>query len=95
MWSSRINLLIISLLIDVSEDVIKNKVSGWLFGKDEGLAEFLELGGLVGGFANDLDDDVVERSLGVDIGNADFAVLEIKLANALLDSLQMLGDVFR
>jgi hypothetical protein len=87
LWGSCVNLLIIALLIDVSEDVIENKVSGGLLGKDEGLAEFLEFGGLVGGFANDLDDDVVEGSLRVDIGDADFAVLEVKLANAFLNSL--------
>lgn len=56
-------------------------------GKDEGLAEFLELGRLVGGFTDDLDDDVVEGSLGVDVGDTDFAVLEVEFANTFLNSL--------
>ena len=63
-------------------------------GKDEGLAEFFKLGGLVGGFADDLDDDVVEGSLGVDVGDTDFAVLEVEFSNTLLNSLYRLNNAF-
>ena len=87
-------MFLLALFIDVSEDVVENEVSGRLLGKNEGLAEFLELSRLVGGFANDLDDDVVKRSLGVDVGDTDFAVLEVKFANTFLDSLLPLDRVF-
>ena len=94
MWSSCINLFVFTFLIDIPENVIENKVSGGLLGKDEGLAEFLELGRLVGGFTDDLDDDVVEGSLGVDVGDTDFAVLEIEFANTFLNSLLTLDKIF-
>lgn len=80
-------MFLFAFLVDISEDIIENKVSGGLLGKDEGLAEFLELGRLVGGFTDDLDDDVVEGSLGVDVGDTDFAVLEVEFANTFLNSL--------
>ena len=41
------------------EDVVEDEVSGRLLSKNEGLNKFLKLGGLVGGFTNDLDDDIV------------------------------------
>jgi hypothetical protein len=56
---------------------LSTKVSSGLLGKNKGLVEFLEFGGLVGGFANDLDDDVVKGSLRVSIRDADFVVLEV------------------
>lgn len=57
-------------------------------GENESLNELLGLAGLVGNFANDLDDDAaLVSSLGVDVGNADLAVLEVELLDALLDSL--------
>ncbi len=87
MWDSRINLLLLAFLIDVSEDVIENKVSGGLLGKNEGLAEFLKLCRFVGGFADDLNNDVVERSLRVNVRDPDFTVLEVKFTNAFLNSL--------
>jgi hypothetical protein len=58
--------------------------------KDKGLDEFLEFGGLVGCFTDDLYDDVIEGGLGIDVRNADFAVLEIQFFDTLLDSLQLL-----
>jgi len=39
--------LLLALLADISEYVIKNEVSGWLLSKDKGLDELLELGGFV------------------------------------------------
>jgi len=56
---SVVNRLLLTLLIDVSEDVVEDEVSGRLLSKNEGLNKFLKLGGLVGGFTNDLDDDIV------------------------------------
>jgi hypothetical protein len=94
LWGGGINRFILAFLIDVSEDVIENKISGGLLGKDEGLAEFLKLSGLVGGFADDLDDDVVEGSLGVDVGDTDFAVLEVEFSDTLLNSLYKLDNAF-
>ena len=87
MWSSSVNLLLLTFLIYVSEDVIENKVSGGLLGEDEGLTEFLELGGFVRGFTDDLNDDVLEGTLGVDVGDTDFAVLKVEFADTFLDSL--------
>ena len=83
-----------TFLVDIPEDVIENKVSGGLFGKDEGLAEFLELGRLVGGFTDNLDNDVIEGSLGVDVGDTDFAVLKVEFADTFLDSLLTLDKIF-
>jgi hypothetical protein len=36
-------------------------------GKDKGLDELLEFGGFVGCFTDDLNDDVVIGSLGIDV----------------------------
>jgi hypothetical protein len=83
------NLLFLTLLIDVSEDIIQNKVSGRLLRKDEGLDEFLELSRFVGCLADDLNDDVVDGSLRINVGDSDFAVLEIEFLDALLDGLNL------
>ena len=53
--------------------------------------ELLELSGLVGCFTDDLNDDVIVRSLGIDVGDADFAVLEIEFFDTLLNSLYLLA----
>jgi hypothetical protein len=44
-------------------------------------------GRLVGDLANDLDDNVVIRGLGIDVGDADLALGEVKLLDALVDGL--------
>lgn len=79
----RLYSLILALLVDESEDVVQNKVTLGLLRKDKGLAKLLGLAGFVRGLANDLDDDVVKGGLGVDVGDADFAVLEIEILDAL------------
>jgi hypothetical protein len=79
--------LLLSLLVDVAEDVVEDEVSGRLLGEDESLDELLQLGRLVGCLANDLDDDGLVRALGVDVRDADLAVLELKRLDALLDGL--------
>jgi hypothetical protein len=56
-------------------------------GEDKGLNEFLGLSSLVGSLTNNLDDDAIEGGLGVNIGNSNFAVLEIELLDSFLDSL--------
>jgi hypothetical protein len=63
-----------------------------LLGKDKGLDKLLELGRFIGGFTNDLNDDVVVGCLGIDIRDADFAVLEIEFFDTLLDSLNLLDS---
>jgi hypothetical protein len=78
---------LLGLLIDVAEDVVEDEVSGGLLSKDESLDELLQLGRLVRGLANDLDDDGLVRALGVDVRNADFAVLEVERLDTLLDGL--------
>lgn len=44
-------------------------------------------GRLVGDLADDLDDNVVIRGLGIDIGDADLALGEVELLDALVDGL--------
>jgi hypothetical protein len=58
-----------------------------LLRENESLHELLGLSSFDGGFADDLDDDVLEGGLGVDVGDADLAVLELELLDALLDVL--------
>lgn len=61
-----------------------------MLGKNEGLDEFLEFGGFVRRFTDDLNDDVVEGCLGVNVGDTYFAVLEVEFADTFLDSLRVL-----
>lgn len=82
--------LLLNLLVDVSEDVVQDEVTGWLLGENERLDELLQLGGLVGRLSNDLDDDGLVGGLGVDVRDADLAVLEIEGLDALLDGLDLL-----
>jgi len=51
------------------------------------LDELLKISRLVGGFTNDLNDNGIGRSLGIDIGDADFAVLEVEITDTFLDGL--------
>jgi hypothetical protein len=74
-------------LVHISKDVVEQEVSGGLLSEHKSLDKLLRLARLVADLTNDLDDDVVVRSLGVDIGNADFAVVEVKLLDALRDGL--------
>ena len=80
-------LLFLGLLGKVAEDIVQDKVTVGLLGEDEGLDETLVGLTLVGDLANDLDDDVGVRALGVDVGDADFGVLEVELLDALVDGL--------
>jgi len=66
-----------------------------LRGENEGLCELSVRLGLVGDLANDLDDDVDVGRLGVDIGDADLAVLELELLYPVVDCLgeMLLGRV--
>ena len=59
-------------------------------GKDKGLDKLLELGRFIGGFTDDLNNDVVVGCLGIDVRNADLAVLEVEFFDTLLDSLCLL-----
>lgn len=79
--------LFLFLVVDISQDVVDDEVAGGLRREDKGLDELLGLSGLDGALTNDLDDDVVERGLGIDVCDADFAVLEVEALNSLLDSL--------
>lgn len=79
--------LLLGLLVDVAEDIVEDEVSGGLLGEDESLDELLQLGRLVGGLANNLDDDGLIGTLGVDVRDADLAVLELERLDTLLDGL--------
>jgi hypothetical protein len=78
---------LILLLDDVAEDVVQDKVAVGLGGENESLGELLVRGRLVGDLANDLDDNVVIRGLGIDVGDADLALGEVELLDALVDGL--------
>jgi hypothetical protein len=78
---------LLSLFVDVAEDIVEDKITCGLLGKDEGLHKLLEFCGLVRRLSNDLDDDVFIGGLRVDIGDADLAVLEVEILDTLLDGL--------
>lgn len=80
-------LLLFRLLSEIAEDVVQNKVTVGLLGEDKSLDKSLVGLALVGDLSNDLDDDVGVGALGVDVGDADFSVLELKLLDALVDGL--------
>lgn len=48
--------------------------------------------GTVGDLADDLDDNVDVGGLGVDVGDADFAVLEVELLYPVVDRLEVESD---
>ena len=75
-------------LSDVAEDVVENKVSVGLASEDEGLGELAVGQRLVRDFTDDLDDDVLVGGLRVDVGDADLAVLEVELFDAVVDGLR-------
>lgn len=88
--SSGLALLLFVVLIKVAKNVVQDEVTRRLLGKNKSLDELLGvIANLVGGLANDLDNNVVVRSLGVDVGDADLAaaVREVETLNALLDVL--------
>jgi hypothetical protein len=63
-----------------------------LLGKDKGLDKLLQLGRFIGGFTDDLNNDVVVGCLGINVRNADLAVLEVEFFDTLLDSLCLLDS---
>jgi hypothetical protein len=71
----------------VAEDVVQDKVTVSLRGENEGLSELSVGLRLVGDLANDLNDDVDVGCLGVDVGDADLAVLEFELLYPVVDCL--------
>lgn len=80
-------MLLLSLLVDVAEDIIENEISSGLLSKDEGLDELFEFGGFVGCFTDYLNNDIIEGALRVNVRDSDLAVLEIEFPDSLLDSL--------
>lgn len=80
-------LFLLRLLGEVSEDIVEDEVAIGLLSKNEGLRKALVRLALVGDLANDLDNDVGIGALGIDIGNADFGVVEVKVLDAVVDSL--------
>ena len=81
-------LLVLILLLDVSEDVIEYEITIGLFCKYEGLSEFALRLGLVRDLANDLDDNVAPRTLRVDVGDTNFAILDVEVLDLLADGLR-------
>lgn len=85
---SAVDGLLVILLVDVSQDVVQDEVARGLGRKNKGLDKLLGFTPFVGSLTNDLDNDIVERRLGVDVGYADFAVLEVELLDSFLDDLK-------
>lgn len=75
-------------LVDVPHDVVEEEVASGLLRENKGLNELLGLTTFIGDLTNDLDDDVGVRCLGVNVGNANLAILEVEPLDGLLDILQ-------
>ena len=80
-------MLLVVLLLNVSQDVVEDEVARRLLGENEGLNKLLGNGALGRGLTDDLDDDVFVGGLGVNVGDANFAVLELEGLDAILDTL--------
>jgi hypothetical protein len=80
---------LLRLLGKITEDVVENEVAVGLLSKNKSLGETLVGMALVGDLANDLDDNVGLGALGVNVGDADLGVLEIKELDALVDGLRL------
>jgi hypothetical protein len=79
--------LLLGLLSKVTENVVQYEVAVGLLREDECLGEALVGIALVGDLADDLNDDVGFRALGVDVGDANLGVLEVVVLDALIDCL--------
>lgn len=79
---------LIFFLNQVTEDIVQNVVAVGLLGQDEGLDELARRLRLVGDLTDDGDQDVVEGSLGVNVQDANLALLEVKLLDLVVDSLR-------
>lgn len=80
-------LLLLVIVANVPEHVVEDEVAVGLAREDESLDEFAVGQGVVGHLSNDRDNDVVVGGLGVYIGDANLAVLEVEGLDAILDSL--------
>jgi hypothetical protein len=78
---------VVSLVVNVSQDIVEDKVTRGLLSENKGLDELLGLTSLVGSLANNLNDNVFEGSLGVNVGYSNLAVLEVEGLDAFLDGL--------
>jgi hypothetical protein len=66
-----------------------------LRGENESLSELPVGLRLVGDLADDLDDDVDVGGLGIDVGDADLAVLELELLYPVVDGLGSVNELSR
>jgi hypothetical protein len=66
-----------------------------LRGENESLSELPVGLRLVGDLADDLDDDVDVGGLRIDVGDADLAVLELKLLYPVVDGLGGVNELSR
>jgi hypothetical protein len=81
------NLNLVVFIIEVAEDVVEDEIAVGLRRKDEGLHELAGRHAAGGHGTNHLNDDVVTGVLRVNVCNADFAVGEGNLLDAVVDSL--------
>jgi len=78
-----------SLFLQEAEDVIEDKVAVRLLGKEEGLDEFAPGSTFICHLANDLNDDtVICTRLSVDRVDIDFAIVETKGSDLVMDFLR-------
>lgn len=78
-----------SLLLEETENVVKDKVSVGLFGKEEGLDKLAPWLGVVGHFTDDLNDDAtVGRGLSIDRVDENFAIFETDGRDFVVDFLK-------
>jgi ethanolamine ammonia-lyase large subunit len=66
-----------------------------LRGENESLSELPVRLRLVGDFTDDLDNNVDVGSLGVDVGDANLAVLEFELLYPVVDGLESVSQLSR
>jgi hypothetical protein len=81
-------LLQLRFIRDVAEDIVQDEVSVSLLRENECLHKFLVRLSLIRDLANDLNNNILIRALRIDIGHANLAVMEIKLLDAIVDSLK-------
>jgi hypothetical protein len=79
--------ILILFIKKITEDIVENEVTVWLFGKDKGLNELSVWCRFVRDFSDDLYDDILEGSLRIDIEYPNFAVLDVESLYSVADCL--------
>jgi len=78
---------LILFLHQITEDVVQHVVAVRLLSQNKGLDELARGLRLVGDLTDDGNQDVIKGRLGVNVENADLAVLEVELLDLIVDGL--------